>query len=1440
MAVFMIYIYLNLILSFFTTNSQEDNPNNNQLIIDKTTLSSIIILGDIKYRYIEMTITSKEDLLIETYAYPLTKKRVFLGFKSNGRYYFENEETLRKEIIVDDNSTEGKIESSSLLININKKEYWISISKENCLTELYDTEKNDIIFFNTTQNFLGIYVYSYQSAFFKFSSFNNDENNYYFYGTIIKNEDTTFSIFLAKYYFSLSDSLLTAHQIKNYTINSLERRTMSCFQSNNKMIACYISDTDNKYKIIVLDENLQIKKKTEIASNENFLGLYYYCIYFKENIGIFMHYICASDHEPKIIIKKINEDGSVSDYLSSSSKIIVKYSNYNTNLYLNDLIKLTDSKFCHVGVSTGKDNIYISIFTIDQFNNVINVNTKNYTIDSYNLYNYKIYKDIKLQLFNNFIVFGSSFCNSNSCGNKDDNYYSSIMIFSYPNSTDIYFDVIDSLCTKSYSIINDIVFNLTENINIENNIFGYTLSKIKITNIPNTNDINILSKNSNKYVQINDTLPVTNSIIQIIFSGNYYDSEYYYVEFVPIAIEKISIENNQPGLPNIGGQPNQPTPQQNNEFEYLGRTGKIYIHFKILSDIDNTTNNCEIILIKINYYSFYHKKDNSKVITVNIPYEENIEEKINEEEEKIEEEVEENEEKQEKQEIKEIEEKEEVEDFEESEEAIKEKEKEKIEEEIKEKNESKKEKKENKEEIEEKIEEIELLEKEEKFDEYEKSNNNSNKDEDTVCTKDQIKNNNCHSVITDDQTKEVYNDLKNDLIKGNYTENKENIIILTENVVFQLSTLEDQKNPDSTNSIVDLGNCEEILKKQYDIPEEEDLIILKTETMENEVGSRYVQYEIYDPFSLEKLDLTYCEDVKIEVSIPVKLDNLTQALYEELSAQGYNLFDSNDDFYNDICTPYTSENGTDLTISLRQNTLYKSLCQDNCEFNSFNSSNNRANCNCEAQKNETKTDVSEIKFVSNLFFNSFYSVIKVSNFFVMKCYKLAFKIDFNAINIGRITMTVLLILFIILICVCCKQNEKKLLSLINIVIKIRFDDNKLNNLNINNLQSRKGETYKNNKNFGKNSKIKIKKVNNFGSKKKLKTWNIKKNKESKISNESTKKNLVKVKEPPKKDESKKRKSLNRRQYISPMSIHSISKEKCSSNELSSKKLSKTKVKNNQKKIKNNINAFSYIKKNDKTIKYKNKIKNIQNKSIKIINTKKNLLNNRRMLNNYELNSLEYKEAIILDKRTYCQYYFNCLKQRQLIFFSFCPENDYNLGLMKILMFILSFSLYFTITAFFFTDETMNKISVDNGKYNFISQLPQMIYSSLISMVINTIIKNLSLSEKNILLIKKEKNIKLALKKSKEISHELKIKFFIFYILGGILMIFYWYFISCFCAVYRNTQIILIKNTIYSFLLSMSYYFGIELLPGIFRIPALKAKKKDKKCMFKFGNFLALF
>ena len=169
------------------------------------------------------------------------------------------------------------------------------------------------------------------------------------------------------------------------------------------------------------------------------------------------------------------------------------------------------------------------------------------------------------------------------------------------------------------------------------------------------------------------------------------------------------------------------------------------------------------------------------------------------------------------------------------------------------------------------------------------------------------------------------------------------------------------------------------------------------------------------------------------------------------------------------------------------------------------------------------------------------------------------------------------------------------------------------------------------------------------------------------------------------------------------------------------------------------------------------------------------------------------------------------------------------------MFIfLFFGLYYTVNALFFTDSTMNKIYEDEGKYDFISQIPKLLYSNLICTVINFIAKTLSLSERDILKLKINRKGENFNNKLKKIKKCLFIKFILFYIVGFLFLFAFWIYVATFCAVYKNTQLYLIEDILISFLLSLIYPLGYYLVPGILRIPSLKAKKQNKEWLYKLS------
>ena len=229
-------------------------------------------------------------------------------------------------------------------------------------------------------------------------------------------------------------------------------------------------------------------------------------------------------------------------------------------------------------------------------------------------------------------------------------------------------------------------------------------------------------------------------------------------------------------------------------------------------------------------------------------------------------------------------------------------------------------------------------------------------------------------------------------------------------------------------------------------------------------------------------------------------------------------------------------------------------------------------------------------------------------------------------------------------------------------------------------------------------------------------------------------------------------------------------------------------------------------------------------------------------NDDELNDLNYNKAIKFDKRNFFKYYFSLLKTKHLIFKIF-NERDYNSKSIKIILLFFNFLSCYAINALFFSDETMHQIYEDEGNFNIIYQLPQIIYSTIISFILDLSIDFLALSQDNIISIKQDKKLKGIKKKAKKTIKLIRNKLILFFIINFILIIVFGYYLGCFCAVYRNTQFHLIKDTLISYGIGIITPFGTNLFPAIFRIYSLSSKNKGtkgKKILYKFSQILQKF
>ena len=491
-------------------------------------------------------------------------------------------------------------------------------------------------------------------------------------------------------------------------------------------------------------------------------------------------------------------------------------------------------------------------------------------------------------------------------------------------------------------------------------------------------------------------------------------------------------------------------------------------------------------------------------------------------------------------------------------------------------------------------------------------------------------------------------------------------------------------------------------------------------------------------------------------------------------------YNTSSGYYNDICYKIKSKYNTDILIKDRQKEYIKynkTLCQENCEFIEYNYNIKKAKCSCNVKGSFSSPD--DFIINSKELLNNFKDIKSKANIDFIFCYKILFSKEGIIYNIGFYILISVIIFHVIIIIIFYIKGLDKIKDIIEL-ISYGINNKKL-------LTRKENETKNENIKSGLNSII------TTGLNK------IKKRSKS-IINKNKKKKSILIEN--KNENIKMKKNIRNINANSNMSI---------SNNINKKRRSQNST---------NI-LFNKIKLSDKT---------------KLEKTKKIMEPNKQEINQYL-----YEYAIKFDDRSFCEYYISLIQTKHALIFSFYYNNDYNSKIMKIDLFFVNFIINYTISALFFTDKTIHQIYEDKGKYKILYQLPQIIYSTIISSILNTILKLFALSENSILDFKKNKdkdNDKKTIKKLKQkLINKLNIKFILYFIISSIILILFWYYLSLFCSIYENTQIFLIKDTLISFGLSLLYPLGLYLLPVILRISALSNKNNERICLYNFSKFL---
>ena len=568
------------------------------------------------------------------------------------------------------------------------------------------------------------------------------------------------------------------------------------------------------------------------------------------------------------------------------------------------------------------------------------------------------------------------------------------------------------------------------------------------------------------------------------------------------------------------------------------------------------------------------------------------------------------------------------------------------------------------------------------------------------------KNNYTVSTFINDILDDIDNGKFNDIFNETIAENK-SIIKTENNASYIISTVSSQYSTNYTT--VDLQDCESKIKESYSLDKNESLILLKVEYDIEQFKIPITEYQLFTKNGT-KLHLNICDTIPEIISIPVDINENEKYIHNP-----------NSDFYEDKCTPYTSEYNTDLTVydrKINYNKKYLALCEKNCEFIEYNNETKKVKCKCQTKIKFPFLPNSDRNI--NELLDRFIDVIKHGNWFLFTCFKETFSSNGLKNNSGSYINIV--IISIIIFC-----------AMFFIIKGYNFYENKIMKLIEQNTE---------------NNDNSISKINNY---------NIK------------------------------------------------------------FKMAQLYDSNNQGSI-NNINTNI----NNTNIQHNNNI----NQNSFDLNTK------NEKYNYEEKNDIEIKNG------TFCYTYVSFIKKKQLIYSNFFLEDEYNLIIIKICLFLFALCSDYAINALFYNDSTMHKLYEDKGEFNISYRLRNSLFSFGFSYLLSKFISYWTLSE--------EKNIKKDIENNNDKNNgrinklplKYKIKFLLFFIFLILFHLVFWYYLSSFCAIYKNTQRPLLENTVISILISLfiyPYIIGLILCPIIYNCPS----RGNNKCINLIYDILTI-
>ena len=246
------------------------------------------------------------------------------------------------------------------------------------------------------------------------------------------------------------------------------------------------------------------------------------------------------------------------------------------------------------------------------------------------------------------------------------------------------------------------------------------------------------------------------------------------------------------------------------------------------------------------------------------------------------------------------------------------------------------------------------------------------------------------------------------------------------------------ENQKKTNiSSLDFGECEYELKRIYNISQNDSLIIFKLDAKYKKSNVLKVDYEVYYKFEnqtrLTKLNLSYCENLKIRLGLPVN---------KNLNLKNIDILNPDSLFYSDICYVYTSDNGADITLKQRQIEYPdKALIEPNCKVIDYNKDLEKIYAVCDIKtdfENKIGGYIPREKLIKGFF--DFKNTLNIK---VFKCIDLIFTFEVYKENYANDILVCVLILYFVIMIMFKFKDYNEIIKFRDFIIYFRLNPSKI-------------------------------------------------------------------------------------------------------------------------------------------------------------------------------------------------------------------------------------------------------------------------------------------------------------------------------------------------------------------------------------------------------------